>query len=77
MAEKRKSKWISGAVEHPGALRHAAKAAGESTTQYAEGHKGDAGKTGRRARLALTLMSLGHKERRKRIYDNPTSRPRD
>jgi hypothetical protein len=47
--------WMGTAVRHKGALRTAAHRAGESTHEYAEKHKGDAGITGRRARLALTF----------------------
>lgn len=47
-------------IRHPGALKRAAKRAGESTRQYAEGHKGDSGTTGKRARLAITLMGMHH-----------------
>jgi len=56
MAEKKK--WIQGAIKHPGALRRAAAKAGESTHEYAEAHKHDSGKTGNRARLALTLSKM-------------------
>jgi hypothetical protein len=57
-----KSKWIQQAVsKHPGAFRKQAQAAGESTAQYAQEHKDDKGTTGRRARLALSLMSMHHK----------------
>lgn len=61
------SKWIKGAIKHPGALKAAAKRAGESTREYAEEHKHDSGKTGQRSRLALTLMGMHHgKKRNKR-----------
>lgn len=53
--------WIASAIKHPGALRKAAARAGESTRQYAEAHKGDSGTTGKRARLALTLMGMRKK----------------
>jgi len=56
-----KKKWIKGAIEHPGAFGKKAKAAGESTREYAEEHKSDSGKTGKQARLALTLMSMRKK----------------
>lgn len=64
MAEKRKSKWISGAIRHPGALKAAAKRAGESTREYAQAHEHDSGKTGARSRLALTLMGMHHGKKR-------------
>lgn len=60
------SKWISGAIEHPGALRKALHAkAGEpipAKKLQAAAEKG--GTMGRRARLAITLKKLakhGHK----------------
>jgi hypothetical protein len=56
--------WIAGAIRHPGALRRSATAAGMSTHAFAEKHKHDSGKTGNRARLALTLgkMNKGKKK---------------
>lgn len=53
--------FIRSAIKHPGALKRAAKRAGESTRQYAEEHKHDSGTTGRRARLAITLMGMKKK----------------
>ncbi len=53
--------WIKGAIKHPGALRAKAKAAGESTQQFARQHKGDKGATGKQARLALTLGKMRKK----------------
>jgi hypothetical protein len=50
--------FIKKAIKHPGALRRKAKAAGESTSEYAQAHKGDSGQTGRQARLAITLSKL-------------------
>ncbi|HXC80146.1 MAG TPA: hypothetical protein VNU19_24205 [Candidatus Acidoferrum sp.] len=52
--------WIKAAIKHPGALKAAAKAAGESTREFAEAHEHDSGKTGSRSRLALTLMGMHH-----------------
>lgn len=52
--------WIKGAIKHPGALKRKAKAAGESTSAFAQKHKHDSGTTGRQARLAVTLRTLGH-----------------
>jgi hypothetical protein len=40
-------------VKRPGALTAKAKAAGESTGQYAQEHKHAAGRTGKQARLAI------------------------
>ena len=53
-----KKNWIKGSIRHPGALKRAAKRAGESTKGYAAQHKSDSGTTGKRARLAQTLMGL-------------------
>ena len=53
--------FIQGAIKHPGAFSAQAKRAGMSTRAYAEKMQGAGGTTGRRARLALTLMSLGKK----------------
>jgi len=50
--------WIAGAIKHPGALTRKAKAAGESTSAFAQAHKHDSGKTGQQARLANILRSL-------------------
>lgn len=50
--------WIKGAIKKPGALTKSAKAAGESPMEFAREHKGDSGKTGQRARLALVLRGL-------------------
>ena len=47
--------WMAGAVRHPGVFRAAAQRAGMSTHAFAEKHKGDKGKIGKRARLALTF----------------------
>lgn len=69
-----KKKWISGATSNAhGQFRRKAEAAGESTHEYAEEHKGDSGKTGKQARLALTLMGMHgggkkKKTRRQALY---------
>lgn len=59
MAEK----WISGAIKHPGSFSKSAKRAGKTTREYAREKSGASGTTGRRARLALTLMGMHHKGR--------------
>lgn len=65
-----KKKWIKGATENAhGQFRAKAEAAGESTRQFAEEHKGDSGKTGAQARLALTLIGM-NKSRRSKLYDS-------
>lgn len=50
--------WIAGAISHPGAFKKQAESAGESTAEYAQEKKHASGKTGARARLALTLMHM-------------------
>jgi hypothetical protein len=51
--------WISSAIQQPGSFTKQAKAAGKSVGAFAQEHKGDSGKTGKRARLAITLRKLG------------------
>lgn len=70
-----KKHWIQGAIKRPGAFKAKAKKAGETTHEFAEAHKGDSGRTGAQARLALTLMGMHHKkksnhesDRRKAFY---------
>lgn len=55
--------WIKGAIKHPGALTAKAKAAGESTQQFAKQHAGDKGTTGKQARLAMTLSKMNKKKK--------------
>ena len=50
--------WIAGAIKHPGALTKSAHKAGESPMAFAAEHKHASGKTGKRARLALSLQAL-------------------
>lgn len=50
--------WIAGAIKKPGALTAQAKKAGMSPMAFARKNKGKKGKTGARARLALTLASF-------------------
>lgn len=54
------SNWIKSAIKHPGAFTKQAKSAGESVGAFAQEHKHDSGKTGRRARLAISLRRLSH-----------------
>jgi len=58
MAFNYHKKWIAGAIKHKGALTTQAKKAGESPMTFARAHKHDSGKTGARARLALTLQGF-------------------
>lgn len=50
--------WIAGALQSPGSLTKQAKAAGMSPMAFARKKKGAKGKTGKRARLALTLGKM-------------------
>jgi hypothetical protein len=50
--------WIEGAIKYPGSFSAAAKKAGKSVAEYAQEKASAAGKLGRRARLAETLMGL-------------------
>jgi hypothetical protein len=52
---------IASAIKRPGAFKAKAKAAGMSTHAYAEKEKGASGRTGKQARLALTLSKM-HKK---------------
>lgn len=53
------SNWIQKAIKKPGSFTKQAKSHGESVGEYAQEHKHDSGKTGARARLAITLRKLG------------------
>ena len=64
MAAKKKKKWIQGAIKHRGALQAKAKAAGEGTMEYAEEKKSAPGRTGKQARLALTLRKIAKKKKK-------------
>lgn len=63
-------KWIQRATSNAhGQFRKKAERAGETTREYAEQEKESSGKTGKQARLALTLMGMhGGKSRRERMY---------
>ncbi|MDR5698155.1 MAG: hypothetical protein QN135_10700 [Armatimonadota bacterium] len=51
-------KWIQKVIRRPGAFRAKARRAGMSTRAYALRMRNAPGRTGRQARLALTLMRL-------------------
>jgi len=59
-----KKKWIQGAIpkEHEGKFAAKAKAAGETTREYAAEKTGAPGVLGKQARLAQTLMGMHHKD---------------
>lgn len=62
--------WIAGATDNAhGQFKAKAEKAGKSTRTYAEEHKGDKGKTGKQARLALALMGLHHRAAKKLYSD--------
>lgn len=62
-------KWIAKATANShGQFRAKAEKAGMSTKAFAEKHKGDSGRTGKQARLALALMSMHHKSRTEKRY---------
>lgn len=54
-------KWIAKAIKRPGALTAKAKKAGQSPMAFARSKKGAGGRTGKQARLALTLAKLRRK----------------
>ena len=56
------TKWIQGAIKHPGAEQKAAARAGKSTHAFMEEHKHDSGKAGVRARLGLRLSAMSKKK---------------
>lgn len=64
----KKKDWISKAIKNPGALRKQAKRAGAITKKgtiskkWLQEQAKKGGKTGRRARLALTLSKLRKKK---------------
>jgi len=61
---KKKKKWIRGAIKHPGALTRKAKAAGMSVSAYiANPPKGATTHTKRQIALAITLKKLGRKKK--------------
>lgn len=55
-------KWISGAIKHPGRMKHGAAREGVSTHQYMEEHKDSPGSLGRAARLGLRLSAMSKKD---------------
>ncbi len=63
-----KKDWIAGATANShGQFKAKAEKAGMSTKEYANKEKGAKGKTGKQARLALSLMGL-HKRAAKKLY---------
>ena len=74
--EKKKKNWIKSAIpkSHEGKFSAKAERAGESTQEFAKKHEDAPGKLGKEARLAETLMKMGHKKRRMAILSHPSSR---
>ena len=76
-SKPKKKKWIQSATENAhGQFKAKAEAAGKSTREFAEEHKNSAGKLGKQARLALTLMgaSKGKKEEKKKHRSSSEAR---
>jgi len=62
MAGARKArKWISKAIKRPGAFTRKARAAGMGVQAYARKMRHAAGRTGRQARLAITLKKISRR----------------
>ena len=51
-------RWIQSAIKRPGAFTRKAKAAGTTVQAYARKMRHTSGRTGRQARLALTLKKI-------------------
>lgn len=59
-----RKKWIQKATaEHKGAATRKAKAEGLTVHEWALKHRHDKGRTGREARLALTLEKIGRRRK--------------
>ena len=68
----KKKKWIKEATSGAhGQFASKAKAAGETTRQFAAEKSDAPGKLGKEARLAQNLMGLA---KRKKLYDHPRSK---
>ena len=50
--------WIERTIKRPGTFKAQAQRAGESTAEFASEREDATGKTGKRARLAETLLKL-------------------
>jgi len=55
-------RWIAGAIKRPGAFTRKAKVAGMTVQAYARKMRGAGGRTGRQARLALTLAKISRRK---------------
>lgn len=54
-------RWISRAIKRPGAFTRKAKAAGMTVQAYARKMRGAGGRTGKQARLAITLAKISRR----------------
>lgn len=74
MAERKKN-WVKKAVpeSRKGVFKAKAEAAGMSTKAYAAKEKDAPGALGKEARLATTLMGMGAKAKKSKMYDHPRS----
>jgi len=61
---RKKSRWIQGAVKHPGAFTASAKRAGKSVGELAREKAHAPGKIGQRARFALNMRKIAARRRR-------------
>ncbi len=50
--------WIENAIKRPGSFKAQAHRAGETKAEFAREHEGSTSKTGKRARLAETLLRM-------------------
>jgi len=55
-------RWIQKAIKRPGAFTRKAKAAGMTVQSYARKMRHAAGRTGKQARLALTLAKISKRK---------------
>lgn len=71
-----KKNWVKQAVpkSRKGVFKAKAEAAGRTTAEYAAEKKDAPGALGKEARLAQTLMGMGHKKSgNKKLYTHPSS----
>jgi len=70
---KKKKKWIQKIIpeSHEGKFSSKAKAAGETTKEFAKEKEHSAGTLGKEARLAETLMGM---KKRSPLYTHPRSK---
>ena len=54
--------FVKGAIKHPGAMTAAAKAAGQSNSEWAAAHRHDSGHSGQMARFYYVLQGIRPKK---------------